>query len=132
MQDATPRRFHAIGSNIAALVSVIGIGLQAILCFIVAEGPIGSFHLGLFGAASVAYLIGLLLALRTSLWQASLIIAVLSLLLDAATLYRVFIAPTSSTEALSLLVMPLIKVLIIVPVALIAGIILKKVFQKLA
>lgn len=112
-------------NNVAALLSVIGIGLQAIVCFMVAEGPIGGFHLGLFGAASLAYLASLILALRTSLWVSALLIAVLSLLLDLTAFYSVFIAPTSSTEALSLLVVPLVKLLGIVPFGLIVGVLVR-------
>lgn len=132
MQNAVPETVHTPGNNAAALVSVIGVGMQAILCFLVAEGPIGGFHLGLFGLASVAYLIGLLLALRTSLWQAALLISSLSIVLDAYTIYHVFFVPTSSTEALTLLVTPFIKILGIVPLALIVGIILKKFGSKSA
>jgi len=112
-------------NNVAALLSVIGIGLQAIVCFMVAEGPISGFHLGLFGAASLAYLGSLILALRTSLWVSALLIAVLSLFLDLTAFYSVFIAPTSSTEALSLLVVPLVKLLGIVPFGLIVGVLVR-------
>lgn len=117
-------------NNMAVLLSVIGIGFQAIICFMVAEGPIGGFHLGLFGAASLAYLVSLILALRTSLWLSALLIAVLSLLLDLTALYSVFVAPTSSTEALSLLVVPLVKLLGIVPFGLIVGVLVRSFGRK--
>lgn len=121
---------QTIAKNAAALLSVIGIGVQAIVCFMIAEGPIGSFHIGLFGAASLSYLISLSLALRTSLWLAALVIAVACLLLDFYALYGAFVAPTSSTEALSLLVVPVFKLLGVVPIGLLCGILANRFMPK--
>lgn len=112
--------------NAAAFLSVVGIGIQGIICFLVAEGPVGGFHLGLFGLASLAYLVSLLLAVRTTLWLSALLVAVVALLIDLMAFYAVFVAPTSSTEALSLLVMPFVKLLVVVPAGLVAGVLFKK------
>lgn len=121
-----------MANNIAAFLSVLGIGMQGIVCFLIAEGPIGSFHVGLFGLASLAYLVSLLLALRTTLWLAALLIAAVSILLDLTAFYGVFVAPKSSTEALSLLVVPFVKLLGVVPLALIVAMLCRKFGAKAA
>ena len=117
---------HKKARNAAALLSVVGIGLQGIVCFLLAEGPVGGFHVGLFGLASLAYLMSLFLALRTSLWLSAPLIAAVSLLLDLMASYGVFIAPTSSTEALSLVVLAFVKLLGVVPLGLVAGLLFKR------
>jgi hypothetical protein len=109
-------------SLIAVLLSIIGIAMHAIVCFIAAEGGPNLFTLVLFLAASVPYAVSWFIARRWPSWSlGALAIAVVSLLINGLTVYGTFFAPTSSTEALSLLVAPVINLVLMLPLGVIFG-----------
>lgn len=105
--------------RLASIVCVIGIALQALVCFVGAEGPIEAFLVGLFLAGIVPYLISLLIVWR---WPGravgAFVIAVVALFVNADVDYRVFFAPTSSTEAIGLVFAPVLSLVIGLPAGL--------------
>lgn len=107
--------------RLAFLVSVIGIALQAFVCFVASEGPIEAFLIGLFVAGIVPYLISLLIVWRWPVRAVgAFVLAVVALFINANVNYSVFIAPTSSTEALGLLVAPVVSLIVGLPAGLVA------------
>jgi hypothetical protein len=107
--------------RLAFLVSIIGVALQAFVCFAVSEGPVNGFLIGLFLAGIVPYLIGLLIVWR---WPGrslgAFVLSVAALFVNADVDYGVFIAPTSSTEAIALVFAPVVSLIVGLPAALIA------------
>ena len=99
-----------------------GVALHAFICFVIPEEALDGFVVGLFVFASLPYLACLLIALRwPALFVAALLIAGISMAIDVLVVHDVFWAPTSSTASLALLVAPLLKLVIAVPVGLVVG-----------
>lgn len=109
-------------SLLAVLSSVLGIAMHAVVCFYLANGEIGLFNVALFLGASVPYAAAWFIARRWPAWSlGSLAIVVVSLFFNGITIYGTFFAPTSSTEALTLLVAPLVNLVLMLPLGVVFG-----------
>ena len=84
------------------------------------EGGLSAFVVGLFVWSMLPYAVCLGVALRGNALAAPGG-AIAALAIDGFMHYRVFVAPTSSTEALGLLSAPLANLFVFVPLGMLAG-----------
>lgn len=106
---------------IARRIAIATIAAAAILhVFKPFEGGLSAFRVGLFVWSMLPYAVCLGVALRGNALAAAGG-AITALVIDSYMHYRVFVAPTSSTEALGLLSAPLANLFVFVPLGAVAG-----------
>lgn len=108
-------------NRIARWIAIATIAAAAILHALRPfEGGLSAFVVGLFVWSMLPYAVCLGVALRGNALAAAGG-ALAALTVDGFMHYRVFVAPTSSTEALGLLSAPLANLLVSVPLGALAG-----------
>jgi hypothetical protein len=115
-------RSHVTARLIAWGLIVIGIGLHGYIDLFLSERPLSVFgFLGVIGWPSLPY-VACAVVLRV--WGnigAAIVGSATALVLDALTVYAVFIHPTSSTAPLAMLFVPLWSLLVFTPLGLSVG-----------
>ncbi len=100
---------------------LVGFMLHAYTCFLVPDGGPNGFTSGLFALSILPYLACLIAGLRHSCWPLMAACAILPLLLlDILAFHEAFIAPSTSTSSLVLLIVPVIN-LVVLPLGFFVG-----------
>ncbi|NLC35298.1 MAG: hypothetical protein GX772_02425 [Alcaligenaceae bacterium] len=87
-----------------------GFMLHAYTCFLIPDGGPNGFTAGLFALSILPYLACLVAGMRNARGLLMAAYAILPLLLlDSLTFHEAFIAPSTSTSSLALLVVPVIN-----------------------
>lgn len=98
-----------------------GFMLHAYTCFLNPDGGPNAFTTGLFALSILPYVVCFVAGTRNASAPLMATCAVLPmLLLDILAFHEAFIAPTTSTSSLALLVVPVIN-LVILPLGFLAG-----------
>jgi hypothetical protein len=106
----------------AVTVAMLGIALHGYISLFKAEGGPDAFTLGLLALSAVPYGVCLLVTLRGKGQPVlGLFGAAAALVFSSIAYHSVFVAPSASTAALGLLVLPVVNLLIAVPVAMAVG-----------
>jgi len=110
-----------MAKRIAWLVIAIGVLLHVYIDVFLSDRPASVF--GVLGVILWPFLPYALCAAALRFWGASAAIggAITALVLDALTVYAVFIHPTSSTAPVLLLYVPLYSLVIVTPLGIAAG-----------
>lgn len=106
----------------AITIAIFGIFLHGYINLIKADGGLNAFTLGLFAFSALPYTICILVALvgkRRPL--PGFVGAVGPLLSDLRLYHSVFVAPNSSTAAISLLFGPLVNLAVLLPLGMLIG-----------
>jgi hypothetical protein len=110
--------------SVAILVPSLGILLHAYISFFEASGGPNAFTLGLLAWSSLPYAICLLIAFAIDRPFLGFCGATVALLADLGTYYSVFVSPTSSAAAISVLFAPMVSLVVWVPVGVLVGFLL--------
>jgi hypothetical protein len=115
-------RSRVMARRIAWGLIVVGIGLHGYIDLFLSERPVSVFgFLGVIGWPSLPYI---MCAAVLRIWGnvgAAIGGSATALVLDALTVYSVFIHPTSSTAPLAMLFVPLWSLLVFTPLGLSVG-----------
>lgn len=114
--------------KIALAVVVLGVLFHVYIAFMEAEGGPSVFSIGLMLCSWIAYLVSALLAFRIRRAIIPLCGAVLPLVSDVICYDSVFLHPSSSTAAITLLIMPIWNLLAALPLGLVVGWIISLVY----
>ncbi len=100
--------------------ALAGVLLQGYIAFVMPDGHLDAWLAGLFLYSCLPYAICWVIATRSSP-LAGFFGALAALIADMMTFYDVFVAPTSSTAALGLVIAPAVNLVLFMPIGLIIG-----------